>query len=98
MIYIGQDSHNGPKEERCVGHDIFSINVTLSPRTTYRLRIVTYTIARLNNEYGDKEQIQDEQNAMNTTDLVFELFFTTKDLLSKIGLWEEYSVLFLTES
>jgi hypothetical protein len=72
--------------------------VTLSPRTTYRLRIVTYTIARLNNEYGDKEQIQDEQNAMNTTDLVFELFFTTKDLLSKIGLWEEYSVLFLTES
>jgi hypothetical protein len=88
IIYIGQDSHNGPKQERCVGHDTYSINVTLLPKTTYRLRIITYTIARLNNEYGDIDQIHDDQHAMNTTDLVFELIFTTKDLLSKIELWE----------
>jgi hypothetical protein len=84
IIYIGQDSSNGPKEERCVGNDIHSINVTLLPRTTYRLRIITYTIARLNNEYGDREQINDNQHSINSTNLFYELIFTTKDLTSKI--------------
>jgi hypothetical protein len=83
MIYIGQDSSNGPKQERCVGNDIHSINVTLLSRTTYRLRIITYTIARLNNEYGDREQLNGEQHAINSTNLFFELIFTTKDLPSK---------------
>ncbi|CAF1052500.1 unnamed protein product [Rotaria sordida] len=82
IIYIGQNSNNGPKEERCVGHDINSVNVTLSPRTTYRLKIITYTIARLNNEYGDREHINGEQHSLNSTDLYFEVIFTTKDLAS----------------
>ncbi|CAF4112009.1 unnamed protein product, partial [Adineta steineri] len=80
MVYIGQDSNNGPKEERCVGHDTHSVNVTLLPRTTYRLRIITYTIARLDNEYKDKQVINDEQYSLNTTNLFFQLIFTTKDL------------------
>jgi hypothetical protein len=83
VIYIGQDSSNGPKEARCVGHDIHSVNVTLLPRTTYRLRIITYTIARLNNEYGDREQISEDQHSSNTTTLFFQLIFTTKDSPSK---------------
>jgi hypothetical protein len=84
IIYIGQDSSNGPKDERCVGNDVHSINVTLLPRTIYRLRIITYTIARLNNEYGDREKLNDQQLSINSTDLFFELIFTTKDLPSKI--------------
>jgi hypothetical protein len=82
-IKIGQDSNSGLKEDRCVGNDVHSINVTLLPRTTYRLRIIAYTIARLNNEYGDLEQINDEQHAINSTNLFFELIFTTRDLASK---------------
>ncbi|CAF4649571.1 unnamed protein product, partial [Rotaria sp. Silwood2] len=82
IIYIGQNSNNGPKEERCIGHDVYSTNVTLLPRTTYCLRIITYTIARLNNEYGDKDQINGEQSSFNSTNLFFELIFTTKDLPS----------------
>jgi hypothetical protein len=83
VVYIGQDRIHGPKEEHCVGNDVHSINVTLSPRTTYRLRIITYTIARLNNEYGEREQINEEQYAINSTNLFYELVFTTKDLSSK---------------
>ncbi|CAF3486815.1 unnamed protein product [Rotaria sp. Silwood1] len=82
IIHIGQNSNTGPKEERCVGYDVYSINVTLIPRTTYRLKIIAYTIARLNNEYEDSEQINGEQNSFNSTDLFFEVIFTTKDLPS----------------
>ncbi len=84
VIYIGQDRANGPKEEHCVGNDVHAINVTLSPRTTYRLRIITYTIARLNNEYGEREQINEDNYAINSTNLFYEYVFTTKDLSSKI--------------
>ena len=83
MIYIAQNSNNGPKQESCVGNDIHAINVTLSPRTVYRLRIITYTIARLNNEYGDREQINDEQFIFNSTNLFYEEIFTTKELSKK---------------
>jgi hypothetical protein len=83
IVSVAQESNTGPKEERCVGHDIQAVNVTLLPRTTYRLRIITYTIARLNNEYGDKEQLQDERLLLNSTNLFFELIFTTKDVPSK---------------
>ncbi|CAF4504061.1 unnamed protein product [Rotaria sp. Silwood2] len=62
-----------------------SINVTLLPRTTYRLKIITYTVARLNNEYGDSEQINGELNSFNSTDLFFEVIFTTIDLSSHFG-------------
>ncbi|CAF5017578.1 unnamed protein product, partial [Rotaria socialis] len=79
MIYIDQNTNNGPKEERCVGNDVFSINVTLLPRTKYHLRIITYTIARLNNEYRDREQINGDQLSFNSTNLFFELVFTTKN-------------------
>ncbi|CAF5160202.1 unnamed protein product, partial [Rotaria magnacalcarata] len=79
MIHIGQNTSNGPKEERCVGNDVFSINVTLLPRAAYRLRIITYTIARLNNEYGDREQINGDRLSFNSTNLFFELVFTTND-------------------
>jgi hypothetical protein len=84
FIYVGQDSNNGLKEERCVAHYTYSINVTLSPKTTYRLRIITYTVARLNNEYGDRQLINDGLNSMNSTNLFFEFIFTTKDLPSRI--------------
>lgn len=83
MIYIGQASHSGPKEERCVGNDVHTINVTLIPRTAYRLKIITYTVARLNNEYKDRELLNDEQHTINSTNLYFELIFSTKDLPSK---------------
>ena len=83
MIYIGQDIANGPKEERCVGHDIYSINVTLLPKTVYRLKIITYTIARLNNEYNYRGQINDVINSLNTTNLYYELNFTTHDLAGR---------------
>ena len=83
MIYIAQNSNNGPKQESCVGNDIRSINVTLSPRTHYRLRIITYTVARLNNEYKDREQIQDESFSSNGTYLFYEEIFITKDLQSR---------------
>lgn len=83
MIYIGQDAVDGPKEERCVGHDVYSINVTLLPKTTYRLRIISYTSARLDNEYGDKVQGGGEQFPLNSTNSFFELVFTTKDFPGK---------------
>ncbi len=83
IISIGQDGSNGQKDERCVGHDIHAVEVPLLPRITYRLRIITYTIARLNNEYGDREQLNDEQQSFNTTNLFVELIFTTKDFPSK---------------
>ena len=83
VIHIGQERNNGPKEERCVGNDVHWINVTLQPRTTYRLRIITYTIARLNNEYGEREQINEEQSGINSTNLFYEYVFRTEDLSSK---------------
>ena len=83
VIYIAQDRANGPKEERCVGNDVHSINVTLIPGTPYRVRIITYTIARLNNEYGAHEQISEDYYAMNATNLFFEYAFRSKELASK---------------
>jgi len=86
FIYVGQYINNGAlKRERCVGHNTYSINVTLSPKTTYRLLIITYTVARLNNEYGDRQLINDDLASLNATNLYFELIFTTKDLPSRIG-------------
>ena len=82
-IYIDQYSHTGPKDERCVGHNIHSINVSLLPRTNYRLRIVTYTIARLNQEYEDNKQVNDDSFLSNATNLYYQIFFTTVDLPSK---------------
>ncbi|CAF4820435.1 unnamed protein product [Rotaria socialis] len=55
------------------------LDVPLLPRTTYRLRIITYTIARLNNEYEDREKINDDSHSFNTANLFVELVFTTKD-------------------
>lgn len=83
VIYVAQDRTNGPREERCVGNDVHSINVTLQPGTPYRLRIITYTIARLNNEYGAHEQISEDYYAMNATNLFYEFAFRTKELASK---------------
>lgn len=83
LISIEQNDNHGPKQEFCVGNDIRSINVTLSPRTQYRLRIITYTIARLNNEYNDLEDIQDGSLMTNRTDLFYYDIFLTKDLPSK---------------
>lgn len=83
VVSIGQDSLNGPKEERCVGHDTYAINVTLLPRTAYRLRIITYTIARLDNEYKDRSLINDGQYTENGTSLFFQTRFITDDLPSE---------------
>ncbi|CAF1334615.1 unnamed protein product [Rotaria sordida] len=79
-IIIDQYSQNGPKDERCVGYNIRSINASLLPRTNYRLRITTYTIARLNNGYDDDKQLTDDSFLLNTTNLYYQLFFTTVDL------------------
>lgn len=84
FISVKQNSNTGPKEEQCVGHDVHAINVTLLPRTAYRLRIITYTIARLNNEYGDKERLYDEHHSSNNTNLLYEFVFTTQDIPSEI--------------
>lgn len=82
-IHIDQYNQNGPKDERCLGHDIHAINVSLLPRTNYRLRIITYTIARLNHEYGDYKQLNDAAYLMNSSSLYYQIFFTTVDLPSK---------------
>lgn len=82
-IHIDQYNQNGPKDERCIGHDIHAINVSLLPRTNYRLRIITYTIARLNHEYGDYKQLNDAAYLMNSSSLYYQIFFTTVDLPSK---------------
>lgn len=84
LISIEQNANHGPKQEFCVGNDTRSINVTLLPRTHYRLRIITYTIARLNNEYNDLEEIQDGSLMSNRTDLFYFHIFTTKDLPSDL--------------
>ncbi|CAF3315686.1 unnamed protein product [Rotaria socialis] len=80
MIYIAQNSNNESVQEYCVGYDKYSISVILLPSTTYRLRIITYTIARLNNEYDDRERINGEPSPSNSTNFIFELTFTTKGL------------------
>jgi hypothetical protein len=82
-IYIDQYTNTGPKDERCVGHNIHSINVSLLPRTNYRLKIITYTIARLNHEYEDNKPLTEDANLMNSTYLYYQRFFTTIDLPSK---------------
>ncbi|CAF0942255.1 unnamed protein product [Adineta steineri] len=79
-VNIDQYSQNGPKDERCVGYNVYSINVSLSPRTNYRLRIITYTVARVNNEYEDHKQLNDESFLLNTTNLYYQVLFTTIDL------------------
>ncbi|CAF1027588.1 unnamed protein product [Adineta ricciae] len=84
VVSVGQDSTNGPKEDRCVGHNTNSINITLLPRTAYRLRIITYTIARIDNEYKDRQLINDEQYSENSTSLYFQLRFITEDLPSNM--------------
>ncbi len=82
-IHIDQYTQNAPKDERCIGDNKLSINVSLLPKTNYRLRIITYTIARLNHEYGDYKQLSDDSYILNTTNLYYQLFFTTIDLPSK---------------
>ncbi|UJR32168.1 hypothetical protein I4U23_019634 [Adineta vaga] len=84
VISIGQDSVNGPKENRCVGHNTHSINVTLLPRTAYQLRIITYTVARSDNEYKDRQLILDEQYLDNSTNFYFQLRFITEDIPSNM--------------
>jgi len=86
-IHIDQYNQNGPKDERCVGHNIHSINVSLLPRTNYRLRIITYTIARLNHEYDDNKQFNDDTLLLNTTNLYYQILFTTIDLPSKLRIY-----------
>ena len=71
LISIEQNANHGPKQEFCVGNDT-------------RLRIITYTIARLNNEYNDLEEIQDGSLMSNRTDLFYFHIFTTKDLPSDL--------------
>ncbi len=83
-IHIDQNSSNAPKDERCVGHNIHSINVSLLPRTNYRLRIITYTIAKLNREYGDMKQLNDDIYSSNITNLYYQIFFQSIDLPSKL--------------
>jgi hypothetical protein len=75
IIHIGQDSSNGTNDEQCVEHDIHSVDVPLLSRRTYCLRIITYTIARLNNENGDQEQINHDSHSFNTTNVFVELVF-----------------------
>lgn len=83
-VSIVQDSHNGLKDERCVGNDRFFINVTLQPRTTYRLRITTYTAARLSNDFVMNESTQDGLSNSTHKHLFYEEVFETKDVPSKI--------------
>lgn len=85
-IHIDQIGQNGPKDERCVGYNVRSINAPLLPRTHYRLKIITYTIARLNNEYGDHKQLTDDSLLLNNTNLYYQLLFTTIDIPSKFRL------------
>jgi hypothetical protein len=84
-IHIDQYTQNAAKDERCIGDNIRSINVSLLPKTNYRLRIITYTIARLNHEYGDYKQLSDDSYILNTTNLYYQVYFTTIDLPSKFG-------------
>ena len=82
-VSVDQDNHNGPKDERCVGHDMRDISISLLPRTNYRLRIITYTIARLNREYDDYRALQDEGYVSNTTNSYYQMLFMTIDSPSK---------------
>jgi hypothetical protein len=84
-IRLDQYVHNGPKDERCVGHDINSIQVSLLPRTNYRLTIMTYTVARLNREYDDQfdRSFHDDLTLMNTSHVYYQVLLTTADLPSK---------------
>ncbi|CAF3377542.1 unnamed protein product [Rotaria socialis] len=79
-IFIDQHNHDGPKDERCVGHNVHMVNVSLLPRTRYRLRITTYTISRLYNEYEDKKQLMDESDLANITNSYYQKVFITDDL------------------
>ena len=80
-IHLDQESQNGPKDERCVGHDVYSVQVSLLPRSNYRLTIVTYTVARLNHEYDEQPRLfTDEGYPGNATNLYYHLDFTTIDL------------------
>ncbi|CAF0744080.1 unnamed protein product [Adineta ricciae] len=94
-VHVDQYSLNGPKEERCVGHNFHSINVSLLPKTHYRLRIVTYTIARLNHEYGDHKQLTDDSHILNSTNLYFQLLFTTVDLPNREAIRQNRLALFM---
>lgn len=81
IVHLDQESQNGPKDERCLGYDIHSVQVSLLPRTTYRLKILTYTIARLNREYDDQlRSLPDDGYPTNATHAYSELIFTTVDL------------------
>ena len=82
MIHTDQDSHNGPKYDRCVGRDIHSFNITLLPKTKYRLRIITYTAARLDREFDDQRSNVEEIYPLNRTNAFYQVFFTTIDLPS----------------
>ncbi len=83
-VHIDQYTHNGPKDERCVGHTIHSINISLLPKTNYRLRIVTYTIARLNHEYEKDKQPGEDLYLSNTSNLYYQLFFKSISLPGKM--------------
>lgn len=94
MVYLLPENNNNSWDGQCVGYDIYSINVSLLPLTVYHLRIVTFTIARLNNAYGDIVQMDHVPFSLNSTELYFELTFTTKDVPGKFNLMKEFSLLF----
>lgn len=82
-IHIDPVGHNAPKDERCVGADINSVNITLLPRSKYRLRILAHTISRLNREY-DEEYLSHFDNSLpNGQNSYYQILFTTIDLSSK---------------
>lgn len=83
-VHLDQQRQNVPKDERCVGHDVHSVEIPLLPRTTYHLTIVTYTVARLNHEYdGQPRLFSDEGYPGNATNFFYQLTFTTIDLPGK---------------
>jgi hypothetical protein len=82
-VLIEQYDHNGPKNERCLGHDTHVVNVSLLPTTSYRLRIFTYTLTRFNQEYDDAGFLHDETSLINATNMYYQLFFTTIDSPSR---------------
>ena len=82
-VLIEQQNHNGPKDERCLGHDTHVVNVSLLPKTSYWLRIFTYTLVRFNQEYEDAGSLLDESSLINSTNMYYQLNFTTIESSSR---------------